>query len=99
MFYNLLTLTFPVDWESSSISLRQPPREKGMIYRETAFLRSYDLAPRPSPPTPLSRQQALPATHRNTEKERQLSEKRGGRRGRRGAKSYNHKKAWPFINH
>jgi hypothetical protein len=56
-------------------------------------LRSYDLAPRPSP-SPLRL-----ATHRNTEKERQLAPGRGGERGGRRAESSDRKKAWSSINH
>ncbi len=36
------------------------------------------------------------ATHRKTEKERQLADERGGGRG---AESQDRKKAWPSINH
>ncbi len=43
-----------------------------------AFSPLYDLAPTP-PPSPLSRQQARPATHRKTKKERELVDGRGGR--------------------
>jgi hypothetical protein len=52
-----------------------------MIFRGSGFLlRSYDLAPPPPLPPPLFRQLARPATHRKTEKERQLV----GRRRDRG---------------
>ncbi len=50
-------------------------------------------------PHPLSSQWAPPATHRKTEKERQLADGRGGEGGGRGAESYNGKKAWPSINY
>ncbi len=59
-----------------------------------AFLRSFDLAARPPlPPLPsVSR----PATHRKTDKDRQLAD---GSEGGRGAESYDRKKAWSSINH
>ncbi len=43
-----------------------------------AFPRSYDLAPRPPLPPSLSHHQAGPATHRKTEKERQVADSGGG---------------------
>jgi hypothetical protein len=66
--------------------------EYWMIYRGPGFSRTYNLVPRllPLPPT-LSRQ-ARPATHRKTEKERQLAHWRGG-----GAESYNRMKVWSSI--
>jgi hypothetical protein len=49
---------------------------------------------------PHSRQQAEPATHRKTEKQRQVADRRGGEGGGRVAESYGHKnKAWSSINH
>jgi len=41
------------------------------------FFQAVDSAPRP--PSPISRQSAGPATHRKTEKERQLADGRGGK--------------------
>jgi hypothetical protein len=58
-----------------------------------ALLWSYDSAPRP----PLSHQEAGPAIHRKTEKERQFANRR--REGGRGAKSCERKKAWYSINY
>jgi hypothetical protein len=46
----------------------------------------------------LSRQETRPATHRKTEKERQLADGRGVGGGG-GAKSYEGEKTWPSINH
>jgi hypothetical protein len=45
---------------------------------DQAFLPSYDLAPPQPPSLCLSRQEARPATHRKTEKERQLPDRRVG---------------------
>jgi hypothetical protein len=42
------------------------------------------------------RRQAVPATHRKTEKERQFAEGRGGGRT---AESYDRKEGWSSINH
>jgi hypothetical protein len=70
-----------------------------MIYRRQAFLRSYDLAPRPSPFPPLSRQKARPATHRNTEKERQLADGRGWRMWGEEPNHTTARKPGPLKNH
>jgi hypothetical protein len=48
------------------------------LVEDQAFSPSYDLAPRPPPPS-FSRQQARLATHMKTNKERQLADVRGGR--------------------
>ncbi len=60
-----------------------------MFLEEQAFSGSCDLA------SPLFCQQARPATHRKTEKERQLAvdEKQRGKR-----EEPNHEKAWSSIN-
>ncbi len=50
-----------------------------LLIEGQAYSQSYYLAPRPHPPTPLSRQLAGPATHRKTDKERLLADGRGGR--------------------
>jgi hypothetical protein len=56
-----------------------------MIYRRPGFLAVVILLlPHP---LPLSPQYDGPATHRKTEKERQLADGREGKRGGRGAKS------------
>jgi hypothetical protein len=64
------------------------------------FSRSYDLAPRPTPsPPPLtSISSTCDAIHRKTEKERQLADGRRREGGRRGAESYDRKKAWSSVN-
>ncbi len=64
-----------------------------------AFTRWYDSPPRPPQPPPPPRKHARPATHRKTEKERQLVDGIGGEGDGRGAESYDHKKAWSSINH
>jgi hypothetical protein len=61
-----------------------------------AFLRLYDLAPRPPPP-PLP-SVSLTTTHMKTEKEIQLTGE-GGQGGGRGAESYDRKKVRASINH
>jgi hypothetical protein len=50
-------------------------------------------------PLPRSRQKARPATHRKTEKERQLAHGRGGEGGGRGTESFYRKEAWASTNH
>ncbi len=70
-----------------------------MIYRGAGFFALVRFGSSPTPNSPsLSRQQALPATQRNAEKERQLAGKIVGVGGR-GAKAYDRKKAWSSINH
>ncbi len=51
-----------------------------MIYRGPGFLAVVWFGSSPTP-SPLSRQQARLATHRKTEKKRQLDDGRGGREG------------------
>ncbi len=71
-----------------------PPESIEWLVEDQAFLWSYDLAPRP---LRLSHQQARPATHRKTEKERHLADGnwRGkGLGGGRWDESYDFKKAW-----
>ncbi len=84
------------------------PRRKGdpsalrvwywMIYREPGFLAVIWIGSSPnlSPPTV---SKSRPATHRKTEKERQLADGRGRGRGWRGVESYDRKKVWSSINH
>jgi hypothetical protein len=55
------------------------------------------LLPHPLPPLP-SVSSTAPATHRKTEKERQLSDGIEGWEGG-GAKSYDDEKAWSSVNH
>ncbi len=50
-------------------------------------------------PQPLSRQKARPATHRKTEKERQLVDGRDVWGDGGGAQSFYSEKAWSFRNH
>ncbi len=68
-------------------------REYWMIYRRPGFLFvvwfGYSMHPNP---LPVFRQQPRPATHRKTEKERQLAD--GSVGGGGGAKSYNIENAW-----
>ncbi len=70
-----------------------------MIYRGPGFLVVlwFGSSPNRATPFPLSPQQARPAIHRNTEKERQLAVGRGG--GGWGAETYDRTKAWSSINH
>ncbi len=51
------------------------------------------------PLPPLSPRYTRLATHRKTEKERQLADVRGGEGGGHGAESYDRKRLWPSINH
>ncbi len=67
-------------------------REHWMIYRGPGFLAVVWFASSPS------LQLAWPATHRKTEKERQLADGRGGEGGG-GAKSYESEEALSSINH
>jgi hypothetical protein len=68
------------------------PIEYLMIYRGPAFLRSYDLAPRPlSPVGKLSLLLSPPVCRR--------SSLLTGRGGGGGAESSHRKKAWPSINY
>ncbi len=67
------------------------------LFRPESFERFIggDSAPRPPlPPLPLV---SWTATHRKTEKERQLADGREDEGG--GAESFDRKKAWPSINH
>jgi hypothetical protein len=50
-------------------------------------------------PLPLSHQQARPATHRKTAKERENLITEEGGRGWGGAESYDSEKAWSSIKH
>jgi hypothetical protein len=59
-----------------------------MIYRGPGFLAVIGFGSSPSPSSPLSRQQGRPATHRKTEKERQLADWRGRVAGVGGATLY-----------
>jgi hypothetical protein len=75
----------PIRVESRSANLVQ--QLQGQLGSESiecfiegrAFPRSYDLAPRPPLPPSLSHQQAGPATHRTSEKERQVADGGGGK--------------------
>jgi hypothetical protein len=70
-----------------------------MIYRGPGFLAIVLFGYSPAhPPASSVSKQALPATHRKTEKQRQLADVRGGGGGGR-AKSYDSEKAWSSINH
>ncbi len=60
-------------------------REFWIIHRGPGFLAVVCFGPSPTP-SPLSRQEVRPAKHRRTEKERQLADGRGGRRGVRRSK-------------
>jgi hypothetical protein len=67
-----------------------------MLYRGPGFLAAVYFGSTPTPPPRLSRQKDRPATHRKTEKERQVGDGRWEGDGR-GAESYDRKKALSMV--
>ncbi len=65
---------------------------------DQAFLRSEESAPRP-PPSSHSRPQHILLSQSSCVLPVELADGRGNEKGGRGAKSYDHEIAWPFINH